>query len=82
MTAIFNASEARESFAEVIQKSAIEEVFIKRHNENVAVVISPVVWEKLCQSYEELNDYKAALEVLNDPNEIAELEAIRRELGL
>ena len=82
MTAIFNASQARENFAEVIQRSAIEEVFIKRHNETIAVVVSPVVWEKVCQAYEDLSDYTAALEVLNDPNEIAELEAIRRELGL
>ena len=82
MTAIFNASQAREKFADVIQRSAIEEVFIKRHNETIAVVVSPVVWEKVCQAYEDLSDYTAALEVLNDPNEIAELEAIRRELGL
>ncbi|MEN9741551.1 MAG: Antitoxin Phd YefM, type toxin-antitoxin system [Actinomycetota bacterium] len=82
MTAIFNVSEARENFADVISKSAIEEVFIKRHNETVAVVISPAVWEKLCEAYEDLSDYTAALEVLNDPNEIEELEAIRRELGL
>ncbi len=46
------------------------------------MVISPVVWEKLCEAYEDLSDYTAALEVLNDPNEIEELEAIRRELGL
>lgn len=82
MTVISTVSDVRENFAQMLARSAVEEVLIKKHNEVVGVLISPAVWEKLCQAYEELSDYTAALEVLNDPHEIEELEAIRRELGL
>lgn len=82
MTAIFSVTEARENIAEMIVRSSVEEVFIKRHGEEVAVLISPAVWYRLCEAYEDLSDYTAALEVLNDPDEIEELESIRLELGL
>lgn len=82
MTAVFNVSEVRENFAEMLNRSAVEEVFIKRHNEVVGVLVSPAVWQKVCEAYEDLADYTDALEVLNDSSEIEELEAIRRELGL
>ena len=82
MTAIFSVTEARENIAEMIVRSSVEEVFIKRHGEEVAVVISPAVWYSLCEAYEDLSDYTAALEVLNDPDEIDALADVKRELGL
>lgn len=82
MTAIFSVSEARENFAEMLQRSAVEEVFIKKHSQVVGILISPIVWEKLCDAWEEIEDYRAALEVLNDPNEIELMQTVKRELGL
>jgi hypothetical protein len=82
MTATFNVTEARDNFAEMISQSAIEEVFIKKHNETVGVLISLSVWEKLCDVYEDWSDYLSAVEVITDPTENAAMADLKRELGL
>jgi hypothetical protein len=82
MTTTFNVSAARENFAEMISRSAVEEVLIKKHNQVIGVLISPIVWEKMCAAWEDLEDFKAALEIIEDPEEIELMQTVKRELGL
>ena len=77
-----SVTEARENFSEAIATSAVEAVFIQKHGENAAVLISPERYEQLMDALEEIQDVIAIKEALEDPNPNIPWDEVRRELGL
>lgn len=78
----YTITEARDNLAEVIKKSAVEEVFLKKHGEAVAVVISPEVFEKLADAWEELADIRWAQNYVPDDEPGIPMAEVFRELGV
>ena len=77
-----SVTEARENFSEAIATSAVEAVFIQKHGENAAVLISPERYEQLMDALEEIEDVIAIKTALEDPNPNIPWDEVKRELGL
>jgi len=77
-----SVTEARENFSEAIATSAVEAVFIQKHGENAAVLISPERYEQLMDALEEIEDIIAVKAALEDPNPIIPWEEVKLQLGL
>jgi prevent-host-death family protein len=77
-----SVTEARENFSEAIATSAVEAVFIQKHGENAAVLISPERYEQLMDALEEIEDVIAIKAALKDPNPNIPWDEVKRELGL
>lgn len=82
MTAIYPTTEARENLAEIINRSAVEAVFIERYGKAVAVVISPEMWEKAQEALEDISDIQAIEESIASNRPLKQVDDIRKELGL
>lgn len=78
---IFSVSEARERFSEAIAKSAVEAVFIQKHGQDAAVLISPERYEQLMDALEEIEDIQAIEEAKRDPSPSVPWEKVKAELG-
>ncbi|HMT06295.1 MAG TPA: type II toxin-antitoxin system Phd/YefM family antitoxin [Solirubrobacterales bacterium] len=54
--ASFSISEARGSLAEVVELSQSEAVFLERHGQKAAVMVSPERFERMMDALEEIED--------------------------
>ena len=77
-----SVTEARENFSEAIAASAVEAVFIQKHGENAAVLISPERYEQLMDALEEIEDVIAVKAALEDPNPNIPWAEVKLQLGL
>ena len=77
-----SVTEARENFSEAIATSAVEAVFIQKHGENAAVLISPERYEQLMDAVEEIEDVIAVKAALEDPNPNIPWDEVKLQLGL
>ncbi len=77
-----SVTEARENFSEAIATSAVEAVFIQKHGENAAVLISPERYEELMDALEEIEDMEAYDSAMADPTPNIPWEEVKRQLGL
>ena len=77
-----SVTEARENFSEAIATSAVEAVFIQKHGQNAAVLISPERYEKLMDALEEIEDVIAVKASLADPNPNIPWDEVKLQLGL
>lgn len=77
-----SVTEARENFSEAIATSAVEAVFIQKHGENAAVLISPERYEELMDALEEIEDMAAYDSAMTDPSPNIPWEEVKRQLGL
>lgn len=77
-----SVTEARENFSEAIATSAVEAVFIQKHGENAAVLISPERYEQLMDALEEIEDVKALTAALEDTSPNIPWEEVKLQLGL
>ena len=76
-------SDARERLAEVIESTQRtgEPVYLTRHGRPVAVVVNPVVFNKLAEDAEEALD-RAALKRAREEDDYIPWEEVKAELGL
>ncbi len=77
-----SVTEARENFSEAIATSALEAVFIQKHGENAAVLISPERYEELMDALEEIEDMEAYDSAMVDTSPNIPWEEVKRQLGL
>lgn len=77
-----SVTEARENFSDAIATSAVEAVFIQKHGENAAVLISPERYEQLMEALEEIEDIIAVKAALEDPSPNIPWDDVKRQLGL
>jgi prevent-host-death family protein len=77
-----SVTEARENFSDAIATSAVEAVFIQKHGENAAVLISPERYEELMDALEEIEDMEAYDSAMADPSPNIPWEEVKRQLGL
>ena len=77
-----SVTEARENFSEAIATSAVEAVFIQKHGENAAVLISPERYEQLMDALEEIEDVIALTAALEDTSPNSPWEEVKLQLGL
>ena len=77
-----SVTEARENFSEAIATSAVEAVFIQKHGENAAVLISPERYEELMDALEEIEDMEAYDSAMADKSPNIPWEEVKRQLGL
>lgn len=77
-----SVTEARENFSEAIATSAVEAVFIQKHGQIAAVLISPERYEKLMDALEEIEDVIAVKASLADPNPNIPWDEVKLQLGL
>jgi len=77
-----SVTEARENFSEAIATSAVEAVFIQKHGENAAVLISPERYEELMDALDEIEDMAAYDSAMADPSPNIPWEEVKRQLGL
>ena len=78
----YSVTQAREKFADIINESAVEEVFLEKHGKTVAVVISAEVYEKLHEAWEDLEDLKIFEEAEADEQPGIPMEQVFHELGI
>lgn len=77
-----SVTEARENFSEAIATSAVEAVFIQKHGQNAAVLISPERYEQLMDALEEIEDVVALTAALEDSSPNIPWEEVKLQLGL
>ena len=77
-----SVTEARENFSEAIATSAVEAVFIQKHGENAAVLISPERYEELMDALEEIEDMMSYDSAMADTSPNIPWEEVKRQLGL
>ena len=80
MTTI-SVSQARENFSEIVAKSAVEAVFIEKHGQAAAVLISPERYEQLMDALEEIEDVQAIEEALKESGPFKTAAQVFAELG-
>lgn len=76
-----SASEARKSFASVIEAAQREAVFIERRGETQAVVVSATEYERLLASAEEIEDVAAFDAAMAEEGPNIPWEQVRLDLG-
>ena len=76
-------SDARERLAEVIESAQRtgEPVYLTRHGRPVAVVVDPVVFNKLADEAEDARD-RAAIKAAREEDDYIPWEEVKAELGL
>ena len=75
-------TDIRANFSEAIATSAVEAVFIQKHGELAAVLISPERYEQLMDALEEIEDIIAVKAALEDPSPNIPWDEVKRQLGL
>ncbi len=76
-----SVTEARENFSDAIATSAVEAVFIQKHGENAAVLISPERYEELMEALEEIEDMAACDLAMADPSPNIPWEEIKSKMN-
>ncbi len=74
-------SEARAALRELIETSQTEAVFLERHGETRAVLISSAQYEKLMDAWEEIQDMHAFDEALAEEGANLDWEQAKADLG-
>jgi prevent-host-death family protein len=77
-----SVTEAREQFPALLNQAAKKPVWITRHGVDVAVVISPELFESLVEAQEELEDIAAVDEAMLDKKPGIPWEQVQRDLKL
>jgi len=77
----YSITDARQELPTVIDEAQKKPVFIQRHGQSAAVVISPSYYEKLLAALEDIEDLTAIEESLADPKPSIPWEEVKRELG-
>lgn len=76
-----SVSEARESFADALSQVSQGPVNITRHGETIAVMIDPVVYQRLTEAAEEIDDARAFDEALEEGSHLIPWDDVKRDLG-
>lgn len=79
---IIGASEARNSFADVIERAQSEPVFVERRGRTQAVVVSPVQYERMLAALEEAEDVAAFDEAIQEEGANIPWNQVKADLGL
>jgi prevent-host-death family protein len=85
MSTELTVTEARERFSEVVETSEREPVFLTKHGQRQAVVISAREYERMLELVEDAEDLAAADEAMTEVMEGAPTlpwEDVKRDLGL
>ena len=77
-----SVTEAREQFPALLNQAAKKPVWITRHGVDVAVVISPELFEELVSAQEELEDIAAVDEAMLDKSPGIPWEQVQKDLKL
>jgi prevent-host-death family protein len=77
-----SVTEAREQFPALLNQAAKKPVWITRHGVDVAVVISPELFETLVEAQEELEDIAAVDKAMLDKRPGIPWEQVQRDLKL
>jgi prevent-host-death family protein len=77
-----SVTEAREQFPALLNQAAKKPVWITRHGVDVAVVISPELFETLVEAQEELEDIAAVDEAMLDKSPGIPWEQVQKDLKL
>jgi prevent-host-death family protein len=77
-----SVTEAREQFPALLNQAAKKPVWITRHGVDVAVVISPELFETLVEAQEELEDIAAVDEAMLDKDPGIPWEQVQKDLKL
>lgn len=75
------ASEARKSFAHVIETAQHEAVIVERRGEAQAVVVSPAEYDRLMSAAEEVEDIAAFDDAMAEEGENIPWEQVKADLG-
>ena len=75
-------TDIRANFSEAIATSAVEAVFIQKHGELAAVLISPERYEQLMDALEDIEDMAAYDVAMADSSPNIPWEEVKRQLGL
>ncbi|MEV4901983.1 type II toxin-antitoxin system Phd/YefM family antitoxin [Citricoccus sp. NPDC055426] len=78
---ILSVSEARKSFADVVEQAKSEAVFIEKRGVTEAVVISRARYESLMEASEEAEDLAAFDEVMAEEGENIPWDQVKADLG-
>ncbi|WP_181274590.1 type II toxin-antitoxin system Phd/YefM family antitoxin [Brevibacterium oceani] len=76
-----SASDARKSFASVIETAMSEAVFVERRGEPQVVVISAAEYERLMAAAEEIEDVAAFDEAMSEEGDNIPWEQVKSDLG-
>ena len=76
-----SVSEARESFADALSQVSQGPLNITRHGETIAVLIDPVVYQKLTEAAEEIDDARALDEAPEEGSDLIPWDDVKRDLG-
>ena len=77
-----SVTEAREQFPALLNQAAKKPVWITRHGADVAVVISPELFEELVAAQEELEDIAAVDVAMKDKAPGIPWEQVQKDLKL
>jgi len=75
-------TQARENFSDAIATSAVEAVFIRKHGELAAVLISPERYEQLMEALEDIEDMTAYDLAMADQSPNIPWDEVKLQLGL
>ena len=75
-------SDARAALPDVIKKAQKAPVYILKHGEPVAVLISPDSYSEMVEAMEELDDIAAFDEALSSQEKPIPWDDVKRDLGL
>jgi prevent-host-death family protein len=77
-----SVTEAREQFPALLNQAAKKPVWITRHGVDVAVVISPELFEELVAAQEELEDIAAVDEAMLDKSPGIPWNQVQRKINM
>ncbi len=80
MTSV-SASEARKSFARIIETAQHEAVIVERRGEPQAVVVSPAEYERLMSAAEEVDDIAAFDAAMSEEGPSIPWDQVKADLG-
>ena len=78
----FSVSNARENFAQALDTIQREPVEITRHGKTVAVMIDPMVYERLAEAAEDAADIDALDQALAGSDDTIPWDQVKEDLGL
>ena len=76
-----SVSEVRENFSQAIATSALEAVFVEKHGQTAAVIISPERYQQLMDALEEIEDATAVAAVRAEVGPYKSAAEVFKELG-
>lgn len=78
----FSVTSARDDFADVLRSVGQGPVEITRHGKTIAVMIDPVLFDKLSEAAEEIADIEAFDAAEEDDSPRIPWELVKKDLGL